>query len=154
MTPPAPLPQRISGDRVSLRRSDGGGDGAEAGDEAGEDAARYEVRRRGERAVIGEVVVRLAAEGPFIERLCIEEEARGYGAGSGAATALLRSLARRHAVVHTWAPPDRGLAVYFWMRMGFRPLPGEGPDGGLRFEQRLRKGRGKHGGRRGGRQGE
>ncbi len=124
-----PLPQRIAGERVTLRQA--GGDGP----------VRYDVRRRGKREVIGEVVVDLSGEAPFISRLCIDETARGYGAGSGAATALLGSLGRRYGVVRTWAPPDRGLAVYFWVRMGFRPLAGEGPEGGLWFEQVLRKGR-------------
>lgn len=135
MSEPRPLPQRITGDRVSLRRVEGG------------DATRYEVRRKGRREAIGEVAVDLSGEIPFIERLCIDEEARGYGAGSGAANALLRTLGRRYAVVRTWAPPDRGLAVYFWVRMGFRPLAGEGPNGGLWFEQQLRRGSAGRGGR-------
>ncbi len=135
MSAPRPLPQRIAGEWVSLRRVEEGG------------ATRYEVRRRGRRGVIGEVAVDLSGETPFIERLCIDEEARGYGAGSGAATALLRTLARRYDVVRAWAPPDRGLAVYFWVRMGFRPVPGEGPDGGLWFEQVLRSRKGRRGGR-------
>ncbi len=130
-----PLPQRIAGERVTLRQSEGDG------------PVRYEVRRRGKREVIGEVVVDLSGEAPFISRLCIDETARGYGAGSGAATALLRSLGRRYGVVRTWAPPDRGLAVYFWVRMGFRPLAGEGPEGGLWFEQILRRGDGEGGAR-------
>ena len=129
MSAPRPLPQRITGDWVTLRRVEGEG------------AVRYEVRRKGKRDVVGEVAIDLSGEVPFIERLCIDEEARGYGAGSGAATALLKSLARRYAVVRTWAPPDRGLAVYFWVRMGFRPVHGEGPDGGLWFEQALRPSR-------------
>ncbi len=128
MSAPRPLPQRITGNWVALRQVAG-------------DGVRYEVRRKGKRDVIGEVAIDLSGEVPFIERLCIDEEARGYGAGSGAATALLRSLARRYAVVRTWAPPDRGLAVYFWVRMGFRPVHGEGPDGGLWFEQVLRTSR-------------
>ena len=128
MSAPRPLPQRITGDWVTLRQVAG-------------DGVRYEVRRKGKGDVIGEVAIDLSGKVPFIERLCIDEEARGYGAGSGAATALLRSLARRYAVVRTWAPPDRGLAVYFWVRMGFRPVHGEGPDGGLWFEQVLRPSR-------------
>ena len=121
-----PLPQRIAGEWVSLRRVEDG------------DLTRYEVRRRGTRDAIGEVAVHLTGDVPFIERLCIDEEARGYGAGSGAATALLRSLGRRYRAVRTWAPPDRGLAVYFWVRMGFRPVHGAGPHDGLAFEQVLR----------------
>ncbi len=133
MSGPQPLPQRIAGERVTLRRA------------GGDEPVRYEVRWRGKREVIGEVAVDLSGERPFISRLCIDEEARGYGAGSGAATALLRSLTRRYEVVRTWAPPDRGLAVYFWVRMGFRPVAGEGPDGGLWFEQILRKKRRRRG---------
>ena len=133
MSAPRPLPQRITGDWVSLRRVEGEG------------VTRYEVRRRGKRGVIGEVAIDLSGEAPFIERLCIDEGARGYGAGSGAATALLGSLARRYPVVRTWAPPDRGLAVYFWVRMGFRPVGGVGPNGGLWFEQVLRRRRTRRG---------
>ena len=126
MSDPRPLPQRIAGEWVTLRRIENEG------------VTRYEVRRRGKREVIGEVAIDLSGEVPFIERLCIDEGARGYGAGSGTATALLRSLGRRYPVVRTWAPPDRGLAVYFWVRMGFRPVGGAGPNGGLWFEQVLR----------------
>lgn len=133
MSTPRPLPQRITGEWVSLRRAEEG------------NVTRYEVRRRGKREAVGEVAVDLSGEVPFIERLCIDEEARGYGAGSGTATALLRTLARRYPAVRTWAPPDRGLAVYFWVRMGFRPVPGEGPNGGLWFEQELRRPRGRRG---------
>lgn len=125
MSTTRPLPERIAGERVSLRRVEGG------------EVARYEVRRRGTRGAVGEVALDLRTDVPFIERLCIDEAARGYGAGSGAATALLRALGRRYAAVRTWAPPDRGLAVYFWVRMGFRPVAGEGPNGGLWFEQEL-----------------
>lgn len=125
MSAAQPLPQRITGDRVSLRRVEDG------------DVVRYEVRRRGRRGAVGEVAVDVSGDLPFIERLCIDEEARGYGAGSETATALVRALGRRYPAVRTWAPPDRGLAVYFWVRMGFRPVAGEGPDGGLWFEQAL-----------------
>ncbi len=135
MSAARPLPQRIAGEWVTLRRVEGDG------------VVRYEVRRKGRREVVGEVSVDLSEDVPFIERLCIEEEARGYGAGSGAATALLKTLRRRYPVVRTWAPPDRGLAVYFWVRMGFRPLHGEGPDGGLWFEQVLRPWRARRRGR-------
>lgn len=135
MSPPRPLPQRIADDWVSLRRVEGDG------------PTRYEVRRKGKREVVGEVAIDLSGETPFIERLCIDEGARGYGAGSGAARVLLRSLASRYPVVRTWAPPDRGLAVYFWVRMGFRPVAGEGPHGGLWFEQELGRAHPRPGGR-------
>jgi GNAT superfamily N-acetyltransferase len=70
-----------------------------------------------------------------IERLCINPKGRGYGAGSEAARLLLDAAAgagmRR---VRAHAPPDLGLAVYFWIRMGLRPLHGDGPEGGIWFE--------------------
>jgi hypothetical protein len=72
----------------------------------------------------------------FVERLCIESEHRGYGLGTETAR-----LVRRHAeggpwrLLRAWAPPDLGLAVYFWCRMGLRPVPGEGPHGGILFER-------------------
>ena len=73
----------------------------------------------------------------FVRALCIDVEHRGYGAGSEAVR-LFNELceAASVGVVRAWAPPDRGLAVYFWIRMGFRPLGGEGPEGGLWFERR------------------
>lgn len=120
------LPKRILGERVSLRRIATG------------EVTVYEIRQRGKRGAIGEVALELTAREGIIQRLCINEANRGYGAGSGTAAALLRSLARHYSTVRTWAPPDRGLAVYFWMRMGFNPIPGDGPKGGLWFKQALR----------------
>ena len=122
-------PRRIAGARVTLRRDDAG---------AGGDAIAWAIHRAGEREAVGRAEVAFAGGAPVIERLCIDEGARGYGAGSEAAALLLDALARRHAVARAWAPPDRGLAVYFWIRMGFRPLAGEGPHGGLWFERALR----------------
>ena len=122
------LPQRISGARIRLRRreADGG-------------QVRYEVLRLGTKGAIGEVTLDFTGAMPAIDQLCIDESERGYGAGSETANALLRTLSRHFATVRAWAPPDRGLAVYFWVRMGFRPLMGEGPEGGLWFEQDLNR---------------
>jgi len=87
---------------------------------------------------VGRIDLESAADGLFVKALCIDEEHRSYGAGSEAAVLLNRACdAARAPVVRAWAPPDRGLAVYFWIRMGFRPLHGEGPDGGIWFERRL-----------------
>ena len=74
----------------------------------------------------------------MIECLSIDEEARGYGLGSEAAH-LLRdaALATGWSRLRAWAPADRGLAVYFWSRMGLRPLFGEHPGGGIWFERVL-----------------
>jgi len=70
--------------------------------------------------------------------LCIHEAERGYGAGSEAAR--LFALAARQADwtrLRARAHPQFGLSVYFWMRMGFRPLHGEGPEGGIWFVRQL-----------------
>lgn len=73
-----------------------------------------------------------------IDALCIDEAERGYGLGTEAAQ-LLRDAAASGgwAVLRAWAPPDRGLAVYFWSRMGLHPLFGEHPGGGIWLEREL-----------------
>jgi hypothetical protein len=73
----------------------------------------------------------------FVRSLCIDVAMRGFGLGSEAAR-LLRGAAEDGpwTSVRAWAPPGEGLAVYFWFRMGFRPLHGEGPGGGLLLERR------------------
>jgi GNAT superfamily N-acetyltransferase len=72
----------------------------------------------------------------FIAELCIQPACRGYGLGTETAR-LVREAAEAGPwrVLRAWAPPDLGLAVYFWCRMGLRPLHGEGPDGGIWFER-------------------
>ena len=76
-------------------------------------------------------------DGLMIRSLCIDEPHRSYGAGSEAVLLFNRACdAAGVPLVRTWAPPDGGLAVYFWIRMGYRPLHGEGPEGGLWFERR------------------
>lgn len=56
--------------------------------------------------------------------LTIAPERRFRGLGGEAALALERHLRRKFGVTRVFAPvPDgRGLAVYFWLRLGFRPL--------------------------------
>jgi len=58
---------------------------------------------------------------PFIS---IEPSRRFRGLGGEAGLALERHLRRRLGVERVLAPvPDgRGLAVYFWLRLGYRPL--------------------------------
>jgi GNAT superfamily N-acetyltransferase len=87
---------------------------------------------------VGQVVLEKRGEALFVRSLCIDETQRGYGLGSETAK-LLRGAAGEAGwgVLRAWAPPERGLAVYFWCRMGLRPLHGEGPDGGIWFERRL-----------------
>ena len=74
----------------------------------------------------------------FVRSLVIAPEYRGYGLGSDAAR-LVREAAAAAGwpVLRAWAAPDLGLSVYFWSRMGLRPLFGDGPDGGIWFERVL-----------------
>lgn len=76
----------------------------------------------------------------LVSSLCIEDGRRGYGAGSEAARLLIRAAEESgFSCIRAWAPAGRGLAVYFWMRMGLRPLHGEGPDGGIWLERSTRR---------------
>lgn len=96
------------------------------------------VRLLDERAV-GSVVLSVEDDGRAlaIRALCVDAESRGYGAGSEAARLVIEGAERAGYGLRAWAPPERGLAVYFWFRMGFRPLFGEGPGGGIWFERAL-----------------
>ncbi|MBE0608538.1 MAG: GNAT family N-acetyltransferase [Dehalococcoidia bacterium] len=77
--------------------------------------------------------------GLTIHRLCIDEADRSYGAGSEAAWLLVRAAeSAGYSRLRAWAHPSLGLSVYFWIRMGFSPRHGEGPDGGIWFERGLK----------------
>lgn len=56
--------------------------------------------------------------------LAIEPDERFRGLGGEAGLALERHLRRRWGARRVLAPvpEQRGLAVYFWLRLGFRPL--------------------------------
>ena len=73
--------------------------------------------------------------------LAIDPSRRFRGLGGEAAIALERYLRAKHGVetVYTPIPDGRGLAVYFWLRQGYRPLTvadGPGPLIGLTDEPR------------------
>lgn len=73
-----------------------------------------------------------------VEALCIDDRHRGYGCGSEAAALIVDAAAARYPAIRASAPPNLGLAAYFWSRMGLRPLHGPGPAGGIWFERRFR----------------
>jgi hypothetical protein len=111
----------VQGDRFRLERWENG----------------LSVVRLSDRAAVGRIDIEEIQEGLLLRALCIDEAHRSYGAGSEAARLFNRACDdARVPLVRTWAPPDRGLSVYFWIRMGYRPLHGEGPDGGIWFERR------------------
>jgi GNAT superfamily N-acetyltransferase len=87
----------------------------------------------GER--VGSLRVELAEGVLVIQSLEIEPALRGYGLGSEAGGLVREAAERESRTLRAWAPGDNGLAVYFWIRMGLRPLPGEGAGGGLWFER-------------------
>ncbi|MEX2080133.1 MAG: hypothetical protein WEC33_00830 [Dehalococcoidia bacterium] len=82
---------------------------------------------------VGEVSLEQEGGVLVVRQLRIEDRRRGRGLGSDAGRALLRAAADagRWSAVRAAVPADRGLGVYFWSRMGLRPLHGEGPDGGI-----------------------
>jgi GNAT superfamily N-acetyltransferase len=97
------------------------------------------VVRKADEAVVGRLDVETHGEALFVRSLCIDEVYRGFGLGSEAARLIRRAAeAGGWRALRAWAPADRGLAVYFWCRMGLRPLHGEGPDGGIGFERVIR----------------
>lgn len=102
-------------------------------------AASLTVRRLADSKNVGAVELE-ADDAPelTIRRLCIDEAHRSYGAGSEAAWLLVRAAeAAGYKRLRAWAHPSLGLSVYFWIRMGFSPRHGEGPEGGIWFERRL-----------------
>jgi hypothetical protein len=70
------------------------------------------------------------AGGASVPFISIAPERRFRGLGGEAGLALERQLRRKLGIERIYAPvPDgRGLAVYFWLRLGYRPLTaGEAP---------------------------
>jgi GNAT superfamily N-acetyltransferase len=98
----------------------------------------FHIVRLSDGETLGEIVIEEDSDGPWIPRMEVVPEHRGFGAGSEAAWLLAEAL-RTSGIerIRAWAPPDAGLAVYFWSRMGFRPLHGPGPHGGIWFERTL-----------------
>jgi GNAT superfamily N-acetyltransferase len=102
--------------------------------EAGEREYVVVQRETGDR--VGTVVIEEQGDVLFVRQLEIEPGSRGYGLGSEVARLLRAAAEQGHwRTLRAWAPPDIGLAVYFWSRMGLRPLAGAGPNGGLWFER-------------------
>jgi hypothetical protein len=80
---------------------------------------------------IGLAVVRPESPGPgcaSIPLITIEPSRRFRGLGGEAGIALGQALQEQGLRVFAPVPDGRGLAVYFWLRLGFRPLlAGESP---------------------------
>jgi N-acetylglutamate synthase-like GNAT family acetyltransferase len=115
------LPDAVPGERFDLEST---GDG-------------FSIVRKRDQARVGAVVLDREETRTTIRSLCVDEAHRSYGAGSEAAR-LFTGAADADGVplLRAWAHPNLGLSVYFWIRMGFSPLHGEGPEGGIWFERR------------------
>ena len=117
----ATLPPVVDGERFSLRATDDG----------------FAILRRADDERVGEIVLEREDGRTTIRSLCVDEAHRSYGAGSEAARLLTGACdAAGVPLLRTWAHPNLGLSVYFWIRMGFSPVHGEGPEGGIWFERR------------------
>lgn len=114
-------PAEISGERFDLRAAANG----------------YAIVSRTDSQQVGAIVVAEEDAQTTIRSLCIDEPHRSYGAGSEAAR-LFTAACDKAGIerLRAWAHPNLGLSVYFWIRMGFSPLHGEGPEGGIWFERR------------------
>jgi hypothetical protein len=112
-----------------LRAAVDANEGVMIGDEKGEAI--------GVAVVVVDAPVKGAVMVPF---LAIEPSRRFRGLGGEAGLALERHVRQRLGVERVYAPaPDgRGLAVYFWLRLGYRPLTqseAPGPVVGLSGEE-------------------
>lgn len=121
---PATFPLPMAGWRVVL--------------EAAGEPGMIAVRRLADSLLVGHARLEIDGGTLHVAELAVATEHRGYGCGSEAAQLILDGAAaagfRR---VTAWAPPDAGLAVYFWYRMGLSAVPGPGPGGGILFERKL-----------------
>ena len=115
------FPDVIDGERFDLRRAGSG----------------FDVLRKRDAERVGSIALESGVDCLTIRSLCIDEAHRSYGAGSEAARLFTATCdAAGVPLLRAWAHPNLGLSVYFWIRMGFSPLHGEGPEGGMWFERR------------------
>jgi len=125
--PSASLTLPLSGSRVRIVKDEGGGPLAIIRQSDGERVGRLSLSFEGAELTVDE--------------LCVLEPHRGCGCGSDAGHLLVHAAqAAGFRRIRAWAPPDRGLAVYFWLRTGLRPQHGQGPDGGIWLERILGEG--------------
>ncbi len=75
----------------------------------------------------GEAFVTFTLEAPVsgaarIDLLAVASDKRRLGIGGRAAIALEKRLARTTKQIYVAVPSTIGLALYFWLRLGYRPL--------------------------------
>lgn len=67
----------------------------------------------------------------------LRAEARRRGYGVEAVRLVVGALEGKATEVRAFAPAEVGLFVYFWLRLGFRPMADRAPAEGLGFVRRL-----------------
>lgn len=93
--------------------------------------------RLADSQAVGHLTLESAGTTLTIQELCIDQPYRSYGCGSETGFLIVSAAtAAGFDLLRAWAAPDLGLSVYFWSRMGFHPLHGEGPNGGIWLERR------------------
>ena len=110
--------------------------------DAPDDDGASRIVRLTDGVAVGTLVLESEGSQLTVRGLKIDAVHRSYGCGSE--TGWLTVQAAESAgfeILRAWAPPDLGLAVYFWFRMGFRPVHGEGPEGGIWMERRVAQAR-------------
>jgi hypothetical protein len=114
----------LLGDRVRVEAPDGSG--------------KSEIVRLTDGNAVGTLSLESQGETLTIRSLCIDVPERSYGCGSEAGWLTVNAAdAAGYSRLRASAAPELGLSVYLWIRMGFHPLHGPGPDGGIWFERIL-----------------
>ena len=94
--------------------------------------------RLSDRAPVGTIAFETAHTTLTIQSFCIDAAGAKLRLWLGGRVALCSG--RRSLRLRTrpgLGASNLGLAVYFWFRMGFHPLHGEGPEGGIWLELEL-----------------
>lgn len=105
--------------------------------QSGLEGHQYTIISKKNDSKLGDLVIEFENGTPIISSICVADPDRGYGIGTDAILLLLPELAQLYENVKAFAPPELGLAAFFWVRMGFRPCFGKAPEGGLWFERNL-----------------
>ena len=98
---------------------------------------QYTIVSKKNDSKLGNIFVKFENGTPIISSICVADPDRGYGIGTDTILLFLSKLAQSYENVKAFAPPELGLAAFFWVRMGFRPCFGKAPAGGLWFERNL-----------------
>ncbi|MDO8615758.1 MAG: GNAT family N-acetyltransferase [Dehalococcoidia bacterium] len=88
------------------------------------------ITRAGTAEPIGAIGFTIEAGTLTVRRMEVAPALRGRGYGSEAVRLLESEAVRGHGVTRFEAPAPQslGLALYFWLRLGYRPASADGPE--------------------------